>query len=45
MFTLFKSSPKFPKLNPVNLKTVQLYLVKFEESIKNFEELQKESLT
>jgi hypothetical protein len=45
MFTLFKSSPKFPKLNPVNLKTVQLYFVKFEESLKNFEELQRESLT
>jgi hypothetical protein len=42
MFTLFKSSPRFPKVNPVNLKFVHLYLVKFEESLRNFEELQKE---
>jgi hypothetical protein len=42
MFTLFKSSPRFPKVNPVNLKFVQLYLDKFEESLRNFEELQRE---
>jgi hypothetical protein len=44
MFTLFKASPKFPKVKPVNLKFVQLYMTKFEESLKNFEELQKESV-
>jgi hypothetical protein len=42
MFTLFKASPKFPKIRPVDLKTVRLYVTKFEESLKNFEELQKE---
>jgi hypothetical protein len=42
MFTLFKASQKFPKVKPVNLKFVQLYMTKFEESLKNFEELQKE---
>ncbi len=42
MFTLFKASQKFPKIKPVNLKFVQLYMTKFEESLKNFEELQKE---
>lgn len=42
MFTLFKSSPRFPKVNPVNLKFVQLYMVKFEESLRNLEELQRE---
>ncbi len=44
MFTLFKSTPIAPKVRPVNLKFVQLYKVKFEESIKNFEELQKEKI-
>lgn len=43
MFTLFKSSPRFPKLNPVNIKFVQEYFLKFEESLKNLEEVQKES--
>ncbi|MCR9016343.1 hypothetical protein [Aquiflexum gelatinilyticum] len=42
MFTLFNSSPRFPKVNPVNLKFVQQYIIKFEESLRNFEELQKE---
>lgn len=42
MFTLFKASPKFPKIRPVDLKVVKLYVSKFEESLKNFEELQKE---
>lgn len=42
MFTLFKSSPRFPKLNPVNIRFVQEYFSKFEESLKNLEEIQKE---
>ncbi len=44
MFTLFKSSPKFPVLKPVNIGMAKSYLKKFEESLKIFEEIQKESL-
>ena len=44
MFTLFKSSPKFPVVKPVNIIQVKNYLVKFEESLKNFEENQKEAI-
>lgn len=44
MFTLFKSAPRFPKVNPVNLKFVHQYMAKFEESLRNFEELQKEGV-
>ena len=44
MFTLFKPSKTFPKVESVNLKVIQLYMVKFEESLKNFDELQKETL-
>ncbi|EKB50539.1 hypothetical protein B879_00741 [Cecembia lonarensis LW9] len=44
MFTLFKASPKFPKVKTVDLKAVRLYVSKFEESLKNFEELQKEGV-
>jgi hypothetical protein len=42
MFTLFKSSPKFPVVKPVNILQIKNYLSKFEESIKTCEELQKE---
>lgn len=42
MFTLYKHSPRFPKVKPVNLKFVQAYIQKFEESLKNYEEIQKE---
>ncbi|MDI1324174.1 MAG: hypothetical protein PSV36_15590 [Algoriphagus sp.] len=44
MFTLFKSSPKFPVLKPVNIGMAKSYLIKFEESLKIFEEIQKEAL-
>lgn len=44
MFTLFKSSPKFPVLKPVNIGMAKNYLKKFEESLKIFEEIQKEAL-
>ncbi|RZS94933.1 hypothetical protein BC751_0444 [Cecembia calidifontis] len=44
MFTLFKVSPKFPKIQPVDIKVIRLYMSKFEESLKNFEELQKEGI-
>lgn len=44
MFTLFKSSPKFPVLKPVNIRQIQNYLSKFEESLKTFEEVQKEAI-
>jgi hypothetical protein len=44
MFTLFKSAPKFPVVQPVNIRLVQNYFVKFEESLKNFEEIQKEAI-
>lgn len=42
MFTLFNPSKTFPKVQNVNLEVIQLYMVKFEEAIKNFDELQKE---
>lgn len=45
MFTLFKPSPRFPQIKRIDLKTVHLYLCKFEESIKNFEEIQNERIT
>jgi hypothetical protein len=44
MFTLFKSSPKFPVVKPVNIRQIKNYLSKFEESIKTCEELQKETV-
>ncbi|MFT5773502.1 MAG: hypothetical protein ACI9ZX_002909, partial [Algoriphagus sp.] len=34
MFTLFKASPKFPAMKPINVKQVKNYLRKFEESLK-----------
>ncbi len=43
MFTLFQSSKKFPQIRYVNLNQVHLYMMKFEESIRNLEEFQKES--
>lgn len=42
MFTLFKASPKFPVVRPVNIRQIQNYFSKFEESIRACEELQKE---
>jgi hypothetical protein len=42
MFTLFNSRKTFPKAQNVNLKVIHMYMVKFEESLKNFDELQKE---
>jgi hypothetical protein len=42
MFPLFQSSPKFPKVKTVNLKVIQQYIAKFEESLRNLEEYQKE---
>lgn len=44
MFILFKSSPKFPIVRHVNIKQIQNYLNKFEESLRAFEEIQKESV-
>ncbi|EOZ92316.1 hypothetical protein A33Q_4409 [Indibacter alkaliphilus LW1] len=45
MFTLYKPSPRFPQIKRIDIRTVQLYLSKFEESIRNFEEIQKERIT
>jgi len=42
MFTLFKSPPQYPRFTPIDLNGIHSYLVKFEESLRNFEELQKE---
>lgn len=44
MFTLFKPTKSFPEVKNINLKVIQMYMVKFEESLKNLDELQKESL-
>jgi len=43
MFTLFKTSPKFPAVKLTNVKQARNYLLKFEESLKNFEEIQNEA--
>ena len=43
MFNLFQPSKKFPQIRYINLNQVHLYMAKFEESIRNFEEIQKES--
>jgi hypothetical protein len=42
MFTLFKSTPIVPKVKPVNLRFINSYWKKFEESLRNLDELQKE---
>jgi len=44
MFILFKASPKFSAMKPTNVKQVRNYLQKFEESLKNFEEIQNEAI-
>ena len=44
MFTLYKSSPKFPVVKPVNIRLVHNYFVKFEESLRIFEEIQREAI-
>jgi hypothetical protein len=44
MFTLYKSPPKFPVVKPVNIRLVHNYFEKFEESLKIFEEIQRESI-
>lgn len=44
MFTLFKPTKNFPEIKNINLKAIQMYMVKFEESLKNLDEFQKESL-
>ncbi len=44
MFTLFKTSPRFPVVKPINILQAKNYLMKFEESLRNFEELQNEAI-
>lgn len=44
MFTLFKPEKTFPEIKNINLKVIQMYMVKFEESLKNLDEFHKESL-
>jgi hypothetical protein len=43
MFKLLQPSKNFPQIKYVNLNHVQLYMMKFEESIKNLEEIQNEA--
>jgi len=43
MFTLFKPMKTFPEVKNINLKVIRMYMVKFEESLKNLDEFQKES--
>lgn len=45
MFRLFNPSKNFPKIRTVNIKDIQMYMVKFEESLKALEEVQKESFS
>ncbi|EAZ79484.1 hypothetical protein ALPR1_04558 [Algoriphagus machipongonensis] len=42
MFTLFQSHPRFPVVQRINVRLAHNYISKFEESLKNFEEIQKE---
>ncbi|SIN94778.1 hypothetical protein SAMN05444394_2458 [Algoriphagus halophilus] len=44
MFTLFQSYPKFPVVKRTNVRMTKNYISKFEESLKNFEEFQKEGV-
>jgi hypothetical protein len=44
MFQLFKTPPKFPVVKPINIHQAKNYLHKFEESLKIFEEIQKEAI-
>jgi hypothetical protein len=44
MFTLYKSPPKFPVVKPVDIRLTHNYLVKFEESLRIFEEIQREAI-
>jgi len=43
MFKLLQPSKKIPKIRYINLNQVQMYMIKFEESIRNFEKIKKES--
>ncbi len=43
MFQLLHPTKKFPQIRYVNLNQIQLYIMKFEESIKNLDEIQNES--
>jgi hypothetical protein len=45
MFRLFNPSKNFPKVRTVNIKDIQMYMIKFEESLKILEEVQKESFS
>ncbi|MGY6560211.1 MAG: hypothetical protein ACXIT9_13105 [Nitritalea sp.] len=42
-FILLQTQSFAPKVRPVNLKCVQAYQAKFEESLRNLEKLQQES--
>ncbi|MDF2156931.1 hypothetical protein [Algoriphagus sp. CAU 1675] len=44
MFTLFQSTPRFPVVKPINIQMVKSYMMKFEESLRNFEEIQKDPI-
>lgn len=44
MFTLFKPTKTFPEIKNINLKVIQMYMVKFEESLKNLDDFHRESL-
>ena len=43
MFALLKPVKSYPEVKNVNLKVIHMYMVKFEESLKNLDEFQKES--
>ncbi len=43
MFTLLSRTKSFPRIRPVDIRDIHLYMMKFEESLKNFEALQKET--
>lgn len=42
MFTLLSSTKSFPRIRAVDIRDIHLYMMKFEESLRNFEALQKE---
>lgn len=45
MFRLFNPSKYSPKVRTVNIKDIHMYMVKFEESLKALEEVQKETFS
>lgn len=44
MFTLLSPTKTYPRIKAVDIKDIHQYMMKFEESLKNLEAVQKESV-